>query len=97
MKQKRSAKDIAFEKERMEFRSEIKHLKKSLNEQQIQMNALNEIIRQQEMTILEQTDWINRLLEYTELSETDMKMKIQREKAMCEMFRTFDSISKIWI
>ena len=27
--QKRSAKDIAFEKERMEFRSEIKHLKKS--------------------------------------------------------------------
>ena len=56
MKQKRSAKDIAFEKERMEFRSEIKHLKKSLNEQQIQMNALNEIIRQQEMTILEQTD-----------------------------------------
>ncbi len=97
MKQKRSAKDIAFEKERMEFRSEIKHLKKSLNEQQIQMNALNEIIRQQEMTILEQTDWINRLLEYTELSETDMKMKIQREKAMCEMFRTFDFISKIWI
>ena len=35
MKQKRSAKDIAFEKERMEFRSEIKHLKKSLNEQQM--------------------------------------------------------------
>lgn len=97
MKQKRSAKDIAFEKERMEFRSEIKHLKKSLNEQQIQMNALNEIIRQQEMTILEQTDWINRLLEYTELSETDMKMKIQREKAVCEMFRNFDFISKIWI
>ncbi len=95
MKQKRSAKDLAFEKERMAFRSEIRYLKKSLNEQQIQMNALNEIIREQEMTILEQTDWIDRLLEYTELSEIDMKMKIQREKAMCEIFRAFDFMSKI--
>ncbi len=95
MKQKKSAKDIAFEKERMALRSEIRYLKKSLNEQQIQMNALNEIIREQEMTILEQTDWIDRLLEYTELSEIDMKMKIQREKAMCEIFRAFDFMSKI--
>ena len=44
MKQK-SAKDIAFEKERMKFRSEIRELTNCLNDKKKQISELNEIIR----------------------------------------------------
>lgn len=82
MKQKTSAKDIAFEKERATYRKKIRELEQNLLElnttlvqKEAELDALQDELSQKE-------DWIRRLLEYTELSEEEMKAVIEKEKSM---------------
>ena len=84
MKQK-SAKDIAFEKERMKFRSEIRELTNCLNAKKKQISELNEIISEKEQLIIQQKEWIERLLEYTEMSKEDLQRLIDNEKDRAEI------------
>lgn len=84
MKQK-SAKDIAFEKERAKFRSEIRELKNSLNINQRIIDELNETIMKNEQVISQQEEWIERLLEYTEMSKEDLQKLIINEKHKAEI------------
>ncbi len=95
MKQKKSAKDIAFEKERAKFRSEIRKLTDCVNDKQKQIDGLNEIVSVKDAVIRQQKEWIERLLEYTELSEEDMKKIIGREKVKSEIMEHFQSMTKI--
>lgn len=85
MKQKKSAKDIAFENERVRFRSEIRNLTDCLNDKQKQIDGLNETVREQDDVIRQQKEWIDRLLEYTEMSKEDLQKLIESEKDKAEI------------
>lgn len=84
MKTKKSAKDIAFERERVKFRSEIKALERELKNCEKECQKLTEIIRQNEEKIRQQDDWIQRLLEYTELSENEMRNLVEKDLITAE-------------
>ena len=85
MKQKKAAKDIAFEKEREKLRSEIRNLKYQVEYRDRQIAELNETIQQREEELLRQEGWIRRLLEYTEISKEDLQSLIESEKDKAEI------------
>ena len=85
MKQQKSAKDIAFEKERAKFRSEIRNLQYQIAYRDKQIKELNETISQRESELFKQEDWIRRLLEYTEMSKEDLQKLIESEKDKAEI------------
>lgn len=93
---KKSAKDIAFDKEREKFRSEIRKKTDGLNKKQKQIDELNEAIREKDVVISQQKEWIDRLLEYTELSEDDMKQLIEKDKKTAEIVDNFANLQKIF-
>ena len=80
MAKKQSAKDLAFEKERSKFRSEIRKLTDCLNDKEKQIDGLNETVREKDEVIRQQEEWIFRLLEYTELSKEELQNLIESEK-----------------
>ena len=84
MKQK-SAKDMAFEKERGKLRSKIGELSNCLDKKEKQLEELNEVINKKDEIIRNQEEWIRRLLEYTEISKEDMKKLIDSEKNKAEI------------
>lgn len=95
-KYKKSAKDIAFDKERAKFRSEIRNLTECLNNKQKQIDGLNEASREKDIIISQQKEWIERLLEYTELSEDDMKQLIEKDKKTVEIVDNFRSLQHVF-
>lgn len=95
-KYKKSAKDIAFDKERAKLRSEIRNLTECLSNKQKQIDGLNEIIREKDVVISQQKEWIERLLEYTEFSENDMKQLIEKDNKIAEIVDNFASLQQIF-
>ncbi len=95
MKQNKSAKDMAFEKERARLRSTIRELTNCVDKKQKKIDELNEIVSEKDAVIRQQREWIDRLLEYTELSEEEMKKVINQEKAVSNAVEKFQSIEKI--
>lgn len=95
MKQKQSAKDLAFEKERAKFRKKIRELEHEINSLQYAVmqkdNELN-IVRNE---LSQREDWIRRLLEYTELSEDDMKTIIDKEKSVAKVVKMFGELGSV--
>ena len=79
MRQK-SAKDMAFEKEKGKLRSQIRELSNCLDKKEKQLEELNAVINKKDEIIRNQEEWINRLLEYTEISKEDMKILMENEK-----------------
>lgn len=68
-----SKKDIAFEKERVKFRQEIRNLTKENKDKEETLNNLLQENKKLENKIEEQKDWIERLLDYCNLSEDEFK------------------------
>lgn len=95
-KYKKSAKDIAFDKKRAKFRSEIRKLTDCLNNKQKKIDGLNETIREKDIVISQQKEWIERLLKYTELSENDMKHLIEKDRKTAEIIDNFASMQRIF-
>lgn len=85
MKQTKSKKDIAFEKERAKFRAEIRGLQHQTNERDKQIAELKDTIHQQEEKLSQQEEWIERLLTYTEITKEDLQMLIESEKKKSEV------------
>ena len=85
MKQHKSAKDIDFENERAKFRSEIRNLTDCLNDKQKQIDGLSETVREKDDVIRQHKEWIDRLLEYTEMSKEDLQKLIESEKDKAEI------------
>lgn len=81
----KSAKDIAFDKEREKFRSEIRNLKYQIQYRDKQIEELGETIRQREEELFKLNEWVERLLEYTEISKEDLKKLIESEKEKAEV------------
>lgn len=92
MKYKKSAKDIAFEKEREMFRKEIHRLETIIYDHNKEAILLYQRIRELESKLEEKDDWIRRLLEYTDMSEEDMRRTIAKEKAVNESIKLMNSL-----
>lgn len=76
----KSAKDKAFDKERFEYHRRIRELESAAHKKDIEIYQLKEVIEQKDMLLAEKDDWINRLLEYMDMSEEDLKKFIQKQK-----------------
>lgn len=93
---KKSAKDIAFEKERTKFRQQIRELESDNKKKMLEIIELQEALDKKDEEIKQKEDWITRLLEYTELSEDDMKKIIDKDKAVSEFANHMNSMSRIF-
>lgn len=98
MKQNWSVKDIAFKKERSKYRKKIRELEHDILSLKLLINQKDNELNILRNEILQKSDWVRRLLEYTELSEDDMKTIISREKLevkLCNMFNDFISLQMV--
>lgn len=93
MKNKKSAKDIAFDRERAKYRHEISDLKREIKENLCEIEVLNHKIFELEGSIRQKDEWIRRLLEYTELTEEDMKNQIQKDKSVSEVINHMEEMN----
>ena len=75
----KSKKDLAFDKERTKFRSEIRQLKGDIQSKDMQIRGFMNQIGELENKIRELKDWNDRLLEYMDMPEEDMR-RVLREK-----------------
>lgn len=96
MKNKKSAKDMAFEKERAKFRQQIRDLKREAKEEKIKSLKLEELITTKDKEIDELKEWIDRLLGYMDLSEDEMKNIIKAGKARADFIHNFTGMSSIF-
>lgn len=69
----KSAKDLAFDRERMKYRRQIKELTHILDQKKWELSEANNKIEMLQ-------DWNERLLTLTEMSEEDLKNLIKRTK-----------------
>ena len=92
----KSAKDIAFDKERDKYKKQIKELEEKVKSteqnSQARISELIEQIDALEQKILEQNEWIERLLEYTETSKEEVINAINAEKSKKS---AYDAISNM--
>ena len=77
----KSKKDIAFDKERAKFRFEIRQLKGEIQSRDIQIRELNAKNDELVSEIYKLKEWNERLLEYMDMPEEDMR-RILREKSV---------------
>lgn len=81
----KSAKDVAFDKEREKYRKQIRELEEKVKSTELNsQKRISELIEQTdalEQKILEQNDWIERLLEYTEVPKEEVLAAINAEKS----------------
>lgn len=93
MKSNKSAKDLAFDKERAKYRHEISTLQREIKENLRYIELLNQKILELEESIRQKDDWINRLLEYTELTEEDMRNQIQKDRNVSEVISHMEEMN----
>lgn len=95
MKKTKSAKDIAFDKERAKYRKEIRELNSLVSKQNINIDRLKQDIDRKDMELAEKDEWIRRLLEYMDMSEEDMRKIIQKDKTMAEAVERLSDINNM--
>lgn len=95
MKPKKSAKDIAFDKERAKYRKEIRELEHDVSALRLAVMQKDNEMRVLQNELEQKSDWIRRLLEYTELSEDDMRAIIDKEKNKAAVMKMFGELSGI--
>lgn len=96
MNKKKSAKDIAFDKERAAFCKQIRELEREVHSKELENRELRNVISQKETEMAEKDDWIRRLLDYMELSEEDLKKFIENEKIKSDIYDGFGIIDKMF-
>lgn len=90
MERKKSAKDIAFDRERAKFRKEIRKLEAEKRILKSRIDVLECTIDQKEDQIRNLEDWNARLLGYMDLSKEDVKAQFKREKKREEIIDRLD-------
>lgn len=95
MKNTKSKKDLAFDKERAKYRHEISNLRREIKENLREIEVLKQKILELEESIRQKDDWIFRLLKYTELSEEDMRNQIQKGRSVSEVINHIEEMSSM--
>lgn len=91
----KSKKDLAFDREREKFRREIHYLKGEIQSRDVQIRELMCQIGELENKIRELEDWNERLLEYMDMPEKDMRRVLEEkdiESQACESIRNIMEI-----
>lgn len=88
----KSAKDIAFERERMKLQRQKREAEEQIRDRDKTIKSLMDKISELENVVVQKDEWIERLLEYTELTKEDLKIKIEKDKASAEALKTFNSL-----
>ncbi len=86
---RKSAKDKAFERERVKFQRRIRDLEQIVQSKDAENSYLREQINVQDTQIRSLNDWVDRLLEYTELSKEDMRKSIEKDAVISDIFEMF--------
>lgn len=97
IKEEKSAKDIAFEKERAKFRRQVRELERENKELARNIRELNGMLQDQEAKIAGLQDWIERLFEYTELSKDEMRKIIQKDKSDANIAERLKDMEKLFL
>lgn len=79
-KYKKSAKDIAFDKERAKFRSEIRTLNQTIKEKDEEIQTLKEQISSLQDTIRSNEEHIHKMLKLANMSQDDLNLLIEKTK-----------------
>lgn len=95
MKNTKSKKDLAFDKERAKYRHEISNLRREIKENLREIEVLKQKILELEESIRQKDEWIRRLLEYTELTEEDMRNKIQKDRSVSEVINHMQEMNNM--
>ena len=94
---KKSAKDIAFDRERTKLRSEIKRLNNLVTGYKETVSSLLEVTNSQTHVIQEQNEIIADLLSYLDLDKNELHILVDKEKSEYEyrkrMLSTFEFMS----
>ena len=93
MKSNKTAKDLAFDKERAKYRHEIRDLQREIKENIREIEVLNRKILELEESIRQKDEWIFRLLKYTELTEEDMRKQIQKDRSVSEAINHMEEMN----
>lgn len=75
------AKDLAFERERMEWRQERREYERELKSMRSHIAELDREIEQRNDLLRSKDEWIERLLEFTELSRDEVKTIVEKSKS----------------
>lgn len=92
----KSAKDIAFDKERIIYRRQIKKLEMQIEAANRQLKTAEDIIRQKDDIIRQKEEWISRLLEYMDLPEEDLKKFFAAEKMKAEIVEHLYDMNRVF-
>lgn len=95
MEKQKSKKDLAFDKERAKYRHEISTLQREIKENLRAIEVLNREILELEESVRQKDEWIHRLLEYTELTEEDMRNQIQKYKSVSEVINHIEEMNNM--
>ena len=87
--QNKSAKDIAFERERMKLQRQKREVEELLRDKDKTIKSLMDRISELENVIIQKDEWIERLLEYTELSKEDIKAACEKDKKIASAMSVF--------
>lgn len=88
----KGAKDLAFDKERIKFRKEINRLTETINRNDDYIVTLQRTIKSRDSEIEQLKDWINRMLEYCNMSKEDLQKIIsnaEKESDVLEKLGVF--------
>ena len=95
MKIKKSAKDLAFERERAKFRKEIRELERENASLSQLVAERNMQLQEAEDEIRQLKDWIQRLLEYMDMPEEEMRKRIDNERVKDDILETLGEFGQI--
>ena len=88
----KSAKDLAFEKERQQLRKQKREAEEHAAAKDITIKELTDRITELEATNNQKDEWIERLLQYTELSKEDLQTAIEKDKAMVNAAKSLEAL-----
>lgn len=86
-----SAKDRAFEKERGRFRRALREKEQEIREKEKEISRLSAEKESLEETIRQQTEWIERLLEYTKLSKEELQELLSASRIAIHTNQTLEA------
>lgn len=83
-----------FEKKRIEYERQIKNLNQQLKNAHDDIRLFRSRYELTEMENEELKEWIERLLEYTELSKEDIKLACEKDQRMAKAAEWLNTFSK---
>lgn len=95
MRKNKSAKDFAFDKERAKYRKEIRILESENHQLSMQIVSMQKEAEKVQEEIRQLKEWNERLLEYMDMTEEEMRNRIEKERIKDELLEHISDINDI--